>query len=356
MASNGFNKWAMRLLHVTDPETAHRLAIKALRAGLVPKLPAPPASLTTQAFGKQLASPIGIAAGLDKGGEAIAPLLGMGAAFIEIGAVTPKPQPGNPKPRLFRLSQDRAVINRFGFNSEGHQTVAARLADFRKHSRHSGGTVGVNLGVNKDSSSPLDDYAPGVQAFAAHADFVTINVSSPNTAGLRDLQQEDSLLAIVEAAATSRDGTNPSCRLMVKLAPDLSDEAAESLVRRLAGTGAVDGWIVSNTTIARPASLHSPNAAETGGLSGPPLFDRSTELLRLVWQASGGGFIIGAGGVDSGQAAYAKIRAGASLVQIYTAMVYEGPVAIARIQGELNGLLAQDGYHAVSEAVAADFR
>jgi dihydroorotate dehydrogenase len=348
-----FNDWAMRAMRLAEPETAHRLAIRALASGLAPTLPPPPSGLATEAFGRRLASPLGIAAGLDKGGEAMAPLLRMGVSFLEIGAVTPKPQPGNPKPRLFRLPQDRAVINRFGFNSEGHAVVAERLRRFRRHSRQADGVVGVNLGVNKDSQNPLADYVAGVQAFAANADFVTINVSSPNTAGLRDLQQEETLHAIVEAARTARDAVNQDCRLMVKLAPDLGDEAAASLVRLLASTGAVDGWIVSNTTIARPPTLKSPNARETGGLSGPPVFERSTELVRLVRQQSRGALIIGVGGIDSGAAAYAKIRAGASLLQLYTALVYDGPQLIRRIEKELLDLLERDGFRSVEDAAAA---
>jgi dihydroorotate dehydrogenase len=350
------NDWAMRAIRLTDPETAHRLAIRALMLGLAPTLPPPPRTLATQGFGRNLASPLGIAAGLDKGGEAIAPLLRMGASFIEIGAVTPIPQPGNPKPRLFRLAKDQAVINRFGFNSEGHDVVAERLRLFRRYSRQAGGVVGVNLGINKDSADPLGGYVAGVWAFAGDADFVTVNVSSPNTAGLRDLQQEESLLAIVEAARDARDQTNPKCQLMVKLAPDLSDAAAVSLVERLSATGAVDGWIVSNTTIARPPTLQSPEAREVGGLSGPPVFERSTELVRLVWQASGGGFIVGAGGIDNGATAYAKIRAGASLLQLYTAMVYQGPQVIARAEAELAELLLADGFPSVRAAIGADHR
>jgi dihydroorotate dehydrogenase len=350
------NDWAMRAMRLAEPETAHRLALRALQLGLAPQLPPPPQVLRTQGFGRSLASPLGIAAGLDKGGEAIAPLLRMGVSFLEIGAVTPRPQPGNPKPRLFRLPKDRAVINRFGFNSEGHAVVAGRLADFRRYSRQANGIVGVNLGINKDSSDPQGDYVAGVRAFARNADFVTVNVSSPNTAGLRDLQQEESLCAIVEAARSERDRINPDCHLMVKLAPDLSDVAAESLVRQLASTGGVDGWIVSNTTIARPPSLDSPQAGEAGGLSGPPVFERSTELIRLVWRASGGATIVGVGGIENGASAYAKICAGASLMQLYTAMVFQGPQVIARIEAELADQLARNGFNSLQAAIGSDHR
>lgn len=346
----------MRVLRLGDPEAVHGLALRALRLGLVPSLPEPPANLATTAFGKPLRSPIGTAAGLDKDGEAMAALLGLGVGFVEIGAVTPKPQPGNPKPRLFRLTEDRAVINRFGFNSVGHALVAERLAQFRRYSRHAGGVVGVNLGMNKDTADPAGDYAAGVRAFAPHSDFVTINVSSPNTAGLRDLQQEESLLAIAQAARSVLEEIPGDCRLMVKLAPDLGDEAAESLVRRMTAAGLVDGWIVSNTTIARPETLKSPHAREAGGLSGPPVFERSTALVRLVRQASGGGFIVGVGGVRDGATALAKIRAGASLLQLYTAMVYQGPGVIGRIQAELSALLHQQGFASLAYAVGTDSR
>lgn len=356
MAETMLQDWAMRALRLFDPETAHGQALRALRLGLVPDLPPPPASLATQAFGRPLPSPVGVAAGLDKDGEAMAPLLAMGAGFVEIGAVTPRPQPGNPKPRLFRLPEDRAVINRFGFNSAGHAVVAERLRDFRRYSVEARGVVGVNLGMNKDSADPAAEYEAGVRTFAPHADFVTINVSSPNTAGLRDLQQEDRLLAIAGRARAALAETPGDCRLMVKLAPDLSDEAAASLVRRMTAAGHVDGWIVSNTTIARPASLKSPAAREAGGLSGPPVFERSTALLRVVWQASGRGFVIGAGGVSDGATALAKIRAGASLLQVYTAMVYDGPGVIGRIQAELGALLQQQGFASLADAVGADAR
>lgn len=356
MADSLLQNWAMRAMRCCDPETAHRMALQALGLGLVPTLPPPPANVTAYAFGHQLSSPVGIAAGLDKDGEAMAPLLAMGAGFVEIGAVTPRPQPGNPKPRLFRLTEDRAVINRFGFNSAGHAAVVERLRRFRRYSRHAGGVVGVNLGMNKDSGQPAADYEAGVRAFAPYADFVTVNVSSPNTAGLRDLQQEESLIAIAETARAALRDSGSDCRLMVKLAPDLGDEAAGSLVRRLTAAGLVDGWIVSNTTVARPGSLKSVHAGELGGLSGPPLFERSTELLRVVWKASGGGFIIGAGGVRDGATALAKIRAGASLLQLYTALVFDGPGVIGRIQAELGELLDRSGFASIADAVGADHR
>ena len=341
-------------MRALEPETAHRAAITALRQGLVRPLAPAPAILAVTGFGKKLNSPLGIAAGLDKGGEAIAPLLRMGVAFMEIGAVTPQPQPGNPRPRLFRLPADRALINRYGFNSEGLAIVAERLRVFRRYSRMAGGVVGVNLGVNKDSPDPQADYVAGVKAFARDADFVTVNVSSPNTAGLRDLQQEESLLSIIRAARDARDSVNRGCRLMVKLAPDLTDDAAEQLVSRVTVEDAVDGWIVSNTTIIRPPTLQSQTAKETGGLSGPPLYQRSTDLIRVVWRASGGATIIGAGGIDSGAAAYGKICAGASLLQLYTAMVYEGPAVLERIQTELAECLSAGGHASVADAVGID--
>lgn len=344
-------------LRLLAPETAKDLAIWSLRHRLLPAAPDfDDPALRARFWGLSFANPIGLAAGFDKNAAFVAGAFDMGFGFVEAGTVTPRPQPGNPKPRLFRLPEDGGVINRFGFNSAGHALVAERLARFRRYSRHAGGVVGVNLGMNKDTADPAGDYAAGVRAFAPHADFVTINVSSPNTAGLRDLQQEDSLLAIARAAHAVLEETQGECRLMVKLAPDLGDEAAASLVRRMTTAGLVDGWIVSNTTIARPATLQSPQAREAGGLSGPPVFERSTALVRLVWQASGGGFIVGVGGVRDGATALAKIRAGASLLQLYTAMVYDGPGVIGRIQAELGALLHQQGFASLADAVGADHR
>jgi len=345
---------AVRALRLTDPETAHDLAIRALQAGLLPPAPAPPASLATRVWGRQFEHPIGVAAGFDKDAEAMAPLLRSGAAFVEIGAVTPAPQPGNPKPRVFRLPEDQAVINRYGFNSAGHAAVAARMRAFRRYSRRGRGLVGVNLGMNKGEPDPATAYRDGVRAFAPLADFLTINVSSPNTPGLRDLQHEEFLIRIARAARAEL-GENPGRpALLIKLSPDLADDAVEGLVATITDLGLTDGWIVSNTTLARPASLKSAAAKEAGGLSGAPLRERATKLVRLVYRASDGAPIVGAGGVDSGAAAYEKIRAGAVLIQTYTALIYQGPLLLRRIAAELAEILEKDGFARVADAVGAD--
>jgi dihydroorotate dehydrogenase len=347
---------AVRALRVLDPERAHRSAIRMLAAGLVPAAGSVPSSLRTFVWDRSFPHPVGLAAGFDKDGEAIGPLLRAGAGFVEIGAVTPLPQPGNARPRVFRLPEDEAVINRYGFNSAGHELVARRLADFRHYSRMAGGVVGVNLGMNKGEDDPAAAYAAGVRVFARSADFLTINISSPNTPGLRDLQTEEALLAIVQAARAELSALPSAPALLVKLSPDLSDEAVNLLVSRLATDRLVDGWIVSNTTIARAPTLKSVAAVEAGGLSGRPLRARATELVGRVYRASGGMPIIGVGGIDSGRTAYEKIRAGATLVQVYTSLIYHGPGLLQRIALELAECLSKDGFDSVSQAVGADYR
>lgn len=347
---------ATRGLRLLDPETAHRLAIRSLQAGLIPACPPLPGNLTTTVWGRRFQSPIGLAAGFDKDAEAMAPLLRSGAGFVEIGAVTPRPQPGNPRPRVFRLPEDAAVINRYGFNSAGHAVARDRMQAFRRYSVMGGGVVGVNLGMNKDEKDPPAAYRAGVEQFAGVADFLTINVSSPNTPGLRDLQQEGLLAEIVAAAREALNGLAHQPPLLVKLSPDLSDAAVDTLVQRLASGGMVDGWIVSNTTIARPATLKSRFASEAGGLSGPPVRQRSTELVARVYRTSAGAPIIGAGGIDSGMAAYEKIRAGAALIQVYTALIYAGPMHLIRIAQELSECLSADGFASVHSAVGIDHR
>lgn len=342
-----------------DPERAHGLALKALAAGLAggkSRADDYPA-LATTVFGRAFPNPIGIAPGFDKHCEALAATLALGPGFTEIGGVTPVPQPGNPKPRLFRLVEDRAVINRFGFNSEGHEVVAGRF----KAARAAGvdGIVGVNLAINKESPDPAEDYAKGVVAFGAHADFLTINVSSPNTAGLRDLQGEKALADLLERATTTLAAVETASppALLVKVAPDL-DEAGVAGIAEVALSFRERGLaalVVSNTTISRPDGLISPNATQTGGLSGRPLFELSTAVLAQFARRLDGRLpLVGVGGVASGRDAYAKIKAGASLVQLYSALVYEGPSLIGRIKRELAELLAKEGVAHVADAVGQD--
>lgn len=342
------------LVRLLDAETAHGLTIRLLKTGLVPPQPDfNPEALKVRLWGRDFANPVGLAAGFDKNAEVPDAMLAQGFGFVEIGSVTPRPQPGNPKPRMFRLPEDRAVVNRMGFNNEGLEAAAARLA-----ARKRVGVVGANLGKNKDTEDAASDYEKGAARLAPLSDYLVINVSSPNTPGLRALQGKDQLVALVGRTRAALNAAMPTGAppLLLKIAPDLawedlSDIAAVSL------DGALDGLIVSNTTVARPSSLRSLNARETGGLSGAPLFDSSTAMLRRVYELTRGKLpIIGVGGIGSGSEAYAKIRAGASLVQLYSAMVYEGPALITRIKREMVELLARDGFKTVAEAVGADHR
>ena len=336
---------AARLLRLLPPETAHRAAIR-----LLPWLPARPAPelprLRVRLAGLDLPHPLGLAAGFDKNGEAFAGLLGQGFAFVEIGTVTPRRQAGNPRPRLFRLPADRAIINRMGFNNDGASAMARRLAARDRRQ----GVVGVNIGMNKDAPNPVADYVAGMASFRDLADYLTINVSSPNTPGLRALQKRDALARLLEAVRAQR-GTLP---LFLKIAPDLPPED-EADVAALCLEHGIDALIVGNTTIARPSTLRSPHASEAGGLSGRPLFSRSTRLLaRMAQRLEGRLPLIGVGGIATGADAYAKIRAGASVVQLYTALVYEGPALVGRILRELDRFVARDGLDSLAEAIGRD--
>ena len=310
-----------------------------------PRLPGFP-RLRTVLAGLQLHHPVGIAAGFDKDARVHAALLRHGFAFVEVGTVTPRPQTGNPKPRLFRLAADEAIINRLGFNSAGAAAVARRLAT-RDRGR---GVVGVNLGINRDAADPIEEYREGLSTLGPLADYVTLNVSSPNTPGLRALQQREALDRILTALAPHR-GRIP---LFLKIAPDLAPEE-EAAVAELCLAHRVDALIVGNTTVARPATLRSPAAREAGGLSGRPLFPRSTRALaRMAVRLEGRIPLVGAGGVASGADAYAKIRAGATAVQLYSALVYRGLAVIGRVLEELDGFLARDRLDRVADAVGRD--
>ena len=336
---------AASLLRLLPPETAHRATIR-----LLPWLPPSPAPdlprLRVRLAGLDLPHPLGLAAGFDKNGEAYRALLRQGFACVEIGTVTPRPQPGNPRPRLFRLAADRAIVNRMGFNNEGASAMARWLAGRDR----STGVVGVNIGMNKDAPDPIADYVAGIVAFRGLADYLTVNVSSPNTPGLRALQKRDALARLLEAVAAHR-GTLP---LFLKIAPDLSPED-EADVAALCLEHRIDALIVGNTTIARSATLRSAHAAEAGGLSGRPLFARSTRLLaRMAVHLDGRLPLIGVGGIATGADAYAKIRAGAAALQLYTALVYEGPTLVGRILRELDQLLVRDGLPNLTDAVGRD--
>lgn len=338
--------FATRALHGIDPERAHRAGMLGLKLGLGPRQMRPdPPVLATRLAGLDLPNPIGLAAGFDKHAEAPDALLAAGFGFVECGAVTPRAQAGKPRPRIFRLDADRAVINRMGFPSQGLDVFQARLE--RRAGR--GGTVGVNLGANLDSEDRAADYVACLAALRDLAQFFTVNISSPNTPGLRELQDGGALDDLLGRVAAVR-GAAP---VFLKVAPDIADGDVEVMVEAI-GRHGLDGVIVSNTTLARPDDLKSPHREEAGGLSGPPVFARSTELVRLFRRAAGPDMaIIGVGGVDSAETAYAKIRAGANAVQLYTAMVYEGPGLVGRIKAGLAERLQADGFASVSEAVGA---
>ncbi len=339
---------ADRLLSFVDAETAYGLAMRALKTGLVPgDGRRDPPSLTIRVWGRSLPNPVGLAAGFDKNAEAPDALLKLGFGLVEIGSVTPYAQQGNPRPRLFRLPEDRGVINRMSFPGQGLEAVRARLA-----ARPRRGFVGANVGANKDSTDRAADYVACSVALAPYVDYLVCNVSSPNTPGLRNLQgrtQLADLLKRVQDAIAAKP-----VPLLVKIAPDATDNDLDDIVavcRELK----MDGIVVGNTTLSRPPTLRSPQRDEAGGLSGAPLMALSTEVLRRTAQRVEGQFpLVGCGGIGSGADAYAKIRAGATLVQLYSMMVYEGPPLIRRVKDELAALLARDGFASVADAVGAD--
>ncbi|SFD23529.1 quinone-dependent dihydroorotate dehydrogenase [Tropicimonas isoalkanivorans] len=346
---NWVERAGMAAFHRMDPEVAHGLSLKALNAGLVP-LPGPITSprLRTTVAGLDLPNPVGLAAGLDKNAVALGPLSRAGFGFLEVGATTPRPQPGNPRPRLFRLKEDRAVINRFGFNNEGMEAMAARLA---KRPREA--VIGLNLGANKDSADRAADFARVLETCGPDLDFATVNVSSPNTENLRDLQGKAALEALLRGVLEVRDGLSRRIPIFLKIAPDLTGaEIAD--IAAVAATVGVDGIVATNTTLSRDG-LQSRNARQAGGLSGAPLFTMSTSVLARLHAETGGAIpLIGVGGIASGEDAYAKIRAGASAVQLYTALVYGGIGLVARIVRDLDALLDRDGFANVADAVGID--
>lgn len=338
------------LLRRIDPERAHDVALTALRLGLAGRdTSADDLRLAVRVLGTTFRNPIGLAAGFDKNAVALAPLARLGFGFVEAGTVTPRPQSGNARPRLFRLREDRAIINRMGFNNAGIDAFVRRLAAFSRGLV----PVGANVGINKEGADPERDYPALIAAAAPQADYLVINVSSPNTPGLRDLQAEARLRSILQAVAEAVPERPP---LFVKISPDLSEEGIASVVET-ALAGDAQGLIVSNTTITRPADLRSAHARETGGLSGPPLFALSTAALRqAARQAAGRLILIGVGGIASGRDVLAKLRAGASLVQVYTAFAYEGPALIARLKRELLAAMDAEGFDNVRDAIGADLK
>jgi dihydroorotate dehydrogenase len=342
------------LLRKLPAENAHKLTIKALSKGLGPKSnSSTPSSLEVNVGGLSLPNPVGLAAGFDKDCEVSTPMLAAGFGFVECGTVTPLPQLGNPKPRLFRLVEDKAVVNRMGFNNAGLDKFKYNL----EKRKLKNGLVGANLGANKNSKNRVEDYAVGLKALWGLSDYFTINISSPNTPGLRDLQNEnamDELLGRVSEVRAELTGDKPSFPIFLKVAPDLGLGEIERIVEQSRSYG-INALIVSNTTIARPSSLKSRYKTEKGGLSGQPLFESSTEILRQFYAAAKGKIdLIGVGGVSNGQQAYEKIRAGASAVQIYSALVYEGPGLVNSINADLLLRLKADGFSSLTEAVGVD--
>ncbi|MDP9127827.1 MAG: quinone-dependent dihydroorotate dehydrogenase [Pseudomonadota bacterium] len=353
-----------------DPETAHHLALAALKKGFGPRGTAKAkfkantrsqdeddSILSTVVCGLDFPNPVGLAAGFDKQCEVMGEVLAFGFGFIEVGTITPLPQPGNPQPRLFRVPEAKAIINRFGFNSDGLAICARRLGAWRDTGAHMRpGLVGINLGKNRESQDAVADYVTGVKAFAPHADYLTVNISSPNTVGLRDLQGRAEMAELLKAVVRAREAVPQKPPLFVKIAPDLTEAQEEDIGAVALETG-IEGMIIGNTTISRPANIPSEVAKEPGGLSGQPLARMSTELVgRMYKRLKGRVALVGVGGIASGQDAYAKIRAGASLVQIYTGLIYEGPALVPRIKRDLAALLRRDGFASIGEAVGADHR
>jgi dihydroorotate dehydrogenase len=346
---------ARPMLFALSPEDAHELTLKSLEMGIYPRPAAPDdPSLAVDLWGLRFPNPIGIAAGFDKDARVVDAVLGMGCGFAEAGTTTPLAQAGNPRPRVFRLIADRAIVNRLGFNNAGHAAALDRLR--RRSSR---GVVAVNLGANKDSSDRTGDYVQGIAAFYDVASVFTINISSPNTPGLRDLQAPaalDDLLGRIMAAREALVKTGePKRPVVVKLAPDIAEEDVAPIAERLLAHG-VDGIAVSNTTLARDGLIDA-NAHEAGGLSGRPLFHRSTVMLARIREATAGRVpLIGVGGIDSGEAALAKIEAGATLLQLYTGLIYEGPGLIARIKDHLASAARRGGAKSIASLVGARFK
>ncbi|WP_028347985.1 quinone-dependent dihydroorotate dehydrogenase [Bradyrhizobium murdochi] len=349
-----FDAFSLPLLRWFDPEDAHRMAIQGLRLLPSVKPRADDHKLAVRAFGLNFPNPIGMAAGFDKSAEVPDALLRLGFGFVEIGTVTPKPQGGNPRPRLFRLERDEAVINRMGFNNDGAEAALRRLAARAHH----GGIIGVNVGANKDSPDRIADYVKLIEIFAPVASYFTVNVSSPNTPGLRNLQQAaalDELLAkVIDARERVRKNAGDS-PVLLKIAPDLSLAELDDVVH-IARSRGVDGMIVANTTLARPSILREQaRAKEQGGLSGRPLFRLSTRMVAETYVRTEGAFpLIGVGGIDSGGAALTKIRAGASLIQIYSSLVYKGLGLVHDIKNDLASTLLRTGRDSLSEIVGAD--
>ena len=347
-------KLSLPLLHCIAPETSHNLVIAVLKSGLMTcKARKSPHELSMTLFNRVFPNPVGLAAGFDKNAEAIDALLGCGFGFVEVGTVTPLPQDGNPKPRLFRHKPSRHIINRMGFNNYGAKVFDENYEKFRENGKNRHGIVGINVGKNKNQEDALSDYVALVHHFGKKADYLTVNISSPNTPGLRDLQNPEELLPFLRQLVIVR---NARCKtpLLVKFAPDLNDEQCKAIAACVLEAG-IDGIIISNTTLERPEFLPEDLRNEAGGLSGPVLQEKSNHIISLFYKETGGKLpIIGVGGVDSAESAYAKIKSGASMVQLYTSMIYQGPDIVKKINKGLVKLLKADGFENISEAIGKD--
>lgn len=353
-----YKNYVMPAVHLLDPESSHNFAIFASKHRLFSKSNFKDTSqLNVQLLGRRFTNPVGLAAGFDKNAEGILGLQELGFGFIEIGSVTPEPQVGNEKPRVFRLTEDRAVINRYGFNSDGHRKVLERLQKLQGNEKRAQIILGVNLGKNKESQNAIEDYCTGIQIFAAVADYFVINISSPNTPGLRQMQTKNELEKLLkEVLKTNLNSGNKP--ILLKLAPDLTYQEKVDIAKVIMKPDCkVDGIIISNTTTNRPDDLNGQDKNETGGLSGAPLKSVSTRMIADMHVLTMGVVpIIGVGGIESGPDAYDKIRAGASAVQLYTALVYEGPPVVAKVKRELLWLLLRDGFKNVQQVVGVDAR
>ena len=349
---NLLDRLARRVLHHLDPEDGHSIALRALPLAPAWNIAPDDSRLAVNAFGLRFPNPVGLAAGLDKNGEVVEAVLRLGFGFTEVGTVTPQPQAGNPRPRMVRLPADEGVINRLGFNNQGHTAVRERLAG-----RTARGVLGINIGANKDSTDRVADYVAGIRAFAPLASYFTVNVSSPNTPGLRDLQQAQALDDLLARVLAARDERAAAERrpVLLKIAPDLSLADLDDIVGTARRRG-IDGMIVSNTTVTRPGTLQDTTmAGQAGGLSGRPLFALSTRMLAETFVRVDGAFpLVGVGGIDSGEAAWAKIAAGATLIQLYTAMVYRGIGLIREIKQHLTKQIERDGLSSITAAAGRD--
>ena len=344
---------AKPILHRMDPEDAHKLTLKSLQTGFMPRAAIPnDARLTVKLWGRTFENLLGLAAGFDKNADVVAPMLNMGFGFVEMGTVTLKPQDGNPRPRVFRNVEHQAVINRMGFPNGGLDVFRHNIEKFLENPKRPRGVIGINIGMNKGQEDPASDYCLLVRALGGYADYLTVNISSPNTAGLRNLQSRENLLPllsrIMDERAKSCAANNPP--ILVKLAPDLDEAQLKEVATSLMESG-VDGVILTNTTLSRPDVLPDDFKKEMGGLSGKPLTQKSTDIIAKFYALTGGKLpIIGAGGVSSAQDAYDKIKAGASLVQLYSALVFHGPSLIPDILNGLIKLLEKDDYSHISKA------